>query len=88
MKKLPIIAAVALLMGSSAVSFAAGRGASGMAPGTQMNNSTTSSTRGASEFSPGDRMNDARRTTTGMAHPPKRGASEFSPGDRKNDLRK
>ena len=90
MKKLSIIAAAALLIGSSA-SFAAGpkSGASGMAPGTKMNSTTTpetrGTTRGASELSPGDKMNDARSLTTGSAKT--KGRSELSPGDRKNDLR-
>ena len=52
----------------------------GMAPGTQMNSTTSpearGSTRGASEYSPGGKMNDARSTTTGKA----KGASELSPG--------
>lgn len=91
MKKLTIVAAAALLMGSAAVSFAAGPkpGASGTTPGSQMNSTTTpenrGSARGASEFSPGDKMNDARSTTTGSAK--KKGASEYSPGDIKNDKR-
>jgi hypothetical protein len=90
MKKLSIIAAAALLIGSSAISFAAGpKGASGSAPGTQMNSTTTpenrGSARGASEFSPGDNMNDARSRTTGSAKT--KGASELSPGDTMNDKR-
>jgi hypothetical protein len=80
MKKVSIIA-VAILVGSSAICYAGSKnGASGGAPGTQMNN-TSGSGRGASEFSPGDQMKD--RTTTGSA----KGASEFSPGDRMNDAR-
>jgi hypothetical protein len=91
MHKLSIIAAAALLIGSSAISFAAGPkpGASGSAPGTQMNSTTTpenrGSARGASELSPGDRMNDARSNTTGSAKT--KGASELSPGDKMNDKR-
>jgi hypothetical protein len=82
MKKTLIIAAAAMLVGSSGLSFAGStKGASGFAPGTQMNNSTTTTTRGASEFAPGDRMKDS---TTGTS----KGASEFTPGDRMNDLRK
>ena len=82
MKKTLIIAAAAMLVGSSGLGFAGStKGASGFAPGTQMNNSTTTTTRGASEFAPGDRMKDS---TTGTS----KGASEFSPGDRMNDLRK
>jgi hypothetical protein len=82
MKKTLILAAVALLVGSSASFAGSTRGASGVAPGTQMNNATTPTSRGASEFSPGDKMNDSR--TTGMS----KGASELSPGDRMNDARK
>jgi len=84
MKKTLILAAAAMLIGSSGLSFAGSgaRGASGSAPGTQMNNSNSTNSRGASEFSPGDRMKDS--TTTGMH----RGASEFTPGDKLNDARK
>jgi hypothetical protein len=83
MKKTLIIAAAAMLVGSSGLSFAgsATKGASGSAPGTQMNNSTTTTSRGASEFAPGDRMKDS---TTGRS----KGASELTPGDTMNDLRK
>jgi len=88
MKKTLIIAAAAMLIGSSGISLAgsSAKGASGSAPGTQMNNSTTPTSRGASEFSPGDRMRDSR--TTGMSRGPSRGASEFTPGDKMNDARK
>ena len=85
MKKTLIIAAAAMLIGSSGLSFAGStgtKGASGSAPGTQMNNSTSPTPRGASELSPGDRMKDS--TTTGMS----KGASELSPGDKMNDARK
>ncbi len=83
MKKTLIIAGTAMLIGSSGLSFAGStKGASGFAPGTQMNNPTTTTTRGASEFAPGDRMKDS--LTTGTS----KGASEFSPGDRMNDARK
>src|SRR5258708_1847284 len=82
MKKTLIIAAAAMLVGSSGLSFAGStKGASGFAPGTQMNNSTTTTSRGASEFAPGDRMKDS---TTGRS----KGASELTPGDTMNDLRK
>jgi len=82
MKKTLIIAAAAMLIGSSGLSFAGStKGASGFAPGTQMNNPTTTTTRGASEFAPGDRMKDS---TTGTS----KGASQLTPGDRMNDLRK
>src|SRR5713226_5524273 len=66
MKKTLIIAAAAMLVGSSGLSFAgsATKGASGSAPGTQMNNSTTTTSRGASEFAPGDRTKDS---TTGRS---------------------
>ena len=82
MKKTLIVTAAAMLIASSGFSFAgSSKGASGFAPGTQMNNSTSPTTRGASEFSPGDRKNDS---TTGLS----KGASELSPGDRFNDARK
>ena len=82
MKKTLIIATAAMLVGSSGLSFAGStKGASGVAPGTQMNSSTTTTTRGASEFAPGDRMKDS---TTGRS----KGASELNPGDTMNDLRK
>jgi hypothetical protein len=93
MKRLSIIAATALLIGSSVAGYAAENkaGASGMAPGTQMNNTTTANpgaTRGASEFSPGDKMNDNRTTGSAKTKPgAKRGASELSPGDKMNDAR-
>ncbi len=85
MKKTLIVAAAAMLIGSSSLSFAGSsgaRGASGFAPGPQMNNSTPPTSRGASEFSPGDRMKDS--STTGLS----KGASEFTPGDQMNDARK
>jgi hypothetical protein len=85
MKKTMILAAAAMLIGSSGLSFAGSagtKGASGFAPGTQMNNSASPTTRGASEFAPGDRMKDS--STTGIS----KGASESSPGDKMNDLRK
>jgi len=84
MKKTLMIAAAAMLIGSSSLSFAgsATRGASGSAPGTQMNNPTTPTSRGASEFSPGDRMKDS--PTTGVS----KGASELTSGDTMNDARK
>src|SRR5258708_33829711 len=84
MKKTLVIAAAAMLIGSSGLSFAgsATKGASGSAPGTQMNNSTSTSSRGASELSPGDKMRDS--STPGMSN----GASEFTPGENMNDARK
>jgi hypothetical protein len=84
MNKTLVIAAAAMLIGSSSLSFAgsAPKGASGAAPGTQMNNSATPTSKGAAELSPGDRMKDS--STTGMS----KGASEFAPGDRMNDARK
>ena len=89
MKKTLIIAAAAMLIGSSGLSFAGSsgtKGASGSAPGTQMNNSGASTSRGASELSPGDRMKDSR--TTGMSRGATKGASEYAPGDKMNDARK
>ena len=84
MNKTLVIAAAAMLIGSSGLSFAgsATKGASGSAPGTMMNNSTIPTSKGASELSPGDRIKDS--TTTGMS----KGASEFTPGDKMNDARK
>jgi len=87
MKKTLVIAAAVMLIGSSGLSFAGSsgnKGASGTAPGTQMNNPTSPTSRGASELSPGDRMKDPSATTTGMS----KGASEFAPGDKMNDARK
>ena len=83
MKKTLIIAAAAMLIGSSGIGLASPstKGASGSAPGTQMNHSKTS--RGASELSPGDKMKDSG--TTGMSWGASRGASEFTPGDKMND---
>src|ERR1700724_2699648 len=89
MKKTLIIAAAVMLIGSSGLSFAGSsgtKGASGSAPGTQMNNSGASTSRGAAELSPGDRMKDSR--TTGMSRGAAKGASEFTPGDKMNDARK
>ena len=89
MKKNLIFAAAVMLIGSSGLSFAGSadpKGASGSAPGTQMNNSTSPATRGASELSPGDRMKDSR--TTGRARGATKGASEYAPGDKMNDARK
>lgn len=94
MKKTLIIAAAAMLIGSSGVSFAGSsgtKGASGSAPGTQMNNTQmnnpgATTTRGASELSPGDRMKDSG--TTGMSRGTTKGASEYAPGDKMNDVRK
>jgi hypothetical protein len=88
MKKTLAIAAAAMLIGSSGLGFAgsATKGASGSAPGTQMNNSNSTNSRGASELSPGDRMKDS--STTGMSRGATKGASEFTPGDKMNDARK
>ena len=89
MKKTLIIAAAAMLIGSSGLSFAGSsgtKGASGSAPGTQMNDSGAATSRGASELSPGDRMKDSG--TTGMSRGATKGASEYAPGDKMNDARK
>ena len=89
MKKTLIIAAAAVLIGSSGLSFAGSsgtKGASGSAPGTQMNDSGAATSRGASELSPGDRMKDSG--TTGMSRGATKGASEYAPGDKMNDARK
>jgi hypothetical protein len=81
-KKTLIVTAAAMLIASTGLSFAGGssHGASGFAPGTQLNNSTSPTTHGASEFAPGH-VKDT--TTTGSS----KGASEVSPGDRFNDSR-
>jgi len=89
MKKTLIMTAAVMLIASSGISFAGSsgtHGASGSAPGTQMNNSATPTSRGASELSPGDKMRDSR--TTGMSSGATKGASEFTPGDKMNDARK
>jgi hypothetical protein len=95
MKKITVLAAAVLLIGSSACGYAAPKGVSGdtggvkgaseFSPGDQMKDSggPRKGSRGASEFSPGDKMKDSGGATTGS-----RGASEFSPGDRMNDTRK
>src|ERR1700692_158279 len=90
MKKITLLAAVALLAGSSALAYAAHRGAGAMgqasefSPGDQMRDSggPKKGARGASAFSPGHLMRDAGGPKKGA-----RGASEFSPGDRMNDAR-
>jgi hypothetical protein len=90
MKNIATIAAV-VLIGSSAAAYAQTKpGASGMAPGTQMNSTTNpnpGATRGASELSPGDKMNDARTVGSGSRPGSTKGASELSPGDKMNDKR-
>ena len=88
MKKTLVMAAAAMLIASSGLGFAgsATKGASGSAPGTQMNNSNSTNSRGASELSPGDRMKDS--STTGMSRGTTKAASEFTPGDKMNDARK
>src|SRR5258708_37102906 len=80
MKKTLIIAAAAMLVGSWGLSFAgsATKCAFGSAPGTQMNNSTTTSSRAASEFASGARMTDS---TSRMAER----ASECTPCDTMTD---
>ena len=92
MKKITLLAAAALLAGSSVYGYAApkgagatnAQGASEFSPGDQMRDSggPKKGARGASEFSPGDRMRDA-----GGPKKDARGASEFSPGDKMNDAR-
>jgi hypothetical protein len=91
-KKMTLLAAAVLLMGSSIYGYAApkgggsvGQGASEFSPGDQMRDAggPKPGARGASEFSPGDRMRDAGGPKKGA-----RGASEFSPGDKMNDKRR
>jgi len=86
MKKASIIAASVVLIGSSAVSYAAGpnngsHGASGFAPGTQMQTTTPTpqdrgATQGASQLTPALQMKD---TTPAAPN----GASTFAPGHKK-----
>ncbi len=86
MKKASIIAASVVLIASSAVSYAAGpnngsHGASGLAPGIQMQNTTPTpqdrgATQGASQLTPAFQMKD-----TAPAAP--NGASTFTPGHKK-----
>ena len=82
MKKITLITASLLLLGSSALALAGSKshGASSFSPGQQMREQTTPMPRGASEFTPADQMKDAGTTT--------KGASEFTPGDKKNDAKK
>jgi hypothetical protein len=86
MKKASIIAATVMLIGSSAVSYAAGpqggsHGASGFAPGIQMQTTTPQpqdrgAAQGASQLTPAYDM----KTTTPVAP---NGASTFAPGHKK-----
>jgi len=86
MKKASIIAASVVLIGSSAVSYAAGpnngsHGASGLAPGIQMQTTTPTpqdrgAAQGASQLTPGYQMN---QTTPAAPN----GASTFTPGHKK-----
>jgi Spy/CpxP family protein refolding chaperone len=75
MKKITLMGAAALiLIGSSALGYAAEPGASGYSPGDKMHDSGKGS-RGASKYAPGH----AQKGT--------RGASENSPGDKMNYAR-
>jgi hypothetical protein len=84
MKKASIIAASVVLIGSSAVSYAAGpnngsHGASGFAPGIQMQTTAPQdrgATQGASQLTPAFQMKD---TTPAAPN----GASTFTPGHKK-----
>ncbi len=85
MKKASIIAATVMLIGSSAVSYAAGgsHGASGGAPGIRMPTMTPEpqdrgTARGASTLTPAYEMKN-NNTTPPAAH----GASTFAPGHNK-----
>lgn len=86
MKKASIIAASVVLIGSSAVSYAAGpnngsHGASGLAPGIQMQTTTPTpqdrgAAQGASQLTPAFQM---KETTPAAPN----GASTFTPGHKK-----
>jgi hypothetical protein len=82
MKKITLITASLLLVGSSALALAGSKsqGASSSSPGQQMREQTNPTTKGAAEFTPADQMKDAGSTT--------KGASEFTPPDKKNDAKK
>ena len=80
MNKIAIVAASALLAGTSAAAHAGSKGASSFSPGHEMRSQTSPTTKGASEFTPADQKKDAGTTA--------KGASEFTPGDKRNDARK
>jgi hypothetical protein len=90
MKIITLLAAAALLAGSSAFGYAGPKGTGAMggaseySPGDQMRDSggPMMGARGASEYSPGDQMRDSGGPKKGA-----RGASEYSPGDKMNDAR-
>jgi hypothetical protein len=77
MKKIVTLSATAVFLCSSAVGYAAQRGASQISPGHEMR---SSGSHGASRFAPGHEMKQS-------SHRSGPGASEFSPGDRMNDAR-
>jgi len=73
-KKTLLVAGTMLFAASAFAQSGTSPGASGNAPGQQMNNSTTKSPgQGASEYAPGQKMQDARKTGAP-------GASEYAPG--------
>jgi len=88
MKKASIIAASVVLIASSAVSYAAGpnngsHGASGLAPGIQMQTTTPTpqdrgAVHGASQLTPAYEMKNNNTTP-----PAPNGASTFAPGHKK-----
>lgn len=78
-KKSLLVAGTMLFAASAFAQSGASPGASGNAPGQQMNNSTTKSTGpGASEYAPGQKMQDARKQDARKSGAP--GASEYAPG--------
>ena len=88
MKKVSITATAVMLIGSSAVSYAAGpqngsHGASGNAPGIQMQSPTNNppAQNGASTFTPAAQMNTYN--TANPSAPAQNGASNFAPGRKK-----
>jgi hypothetical protein len=73
-KKSLLVAGTMLFAASAFAQSGASPGASGNAPGQQMNNSTTKSPgQGASKYAPGQKMQNARKTGAP-------GASEYAPG--------
>jgi hypothetical protein len=87
MKKTSILAATTMLVASSAVSYAAGpngsHGASGFAPGIQMQTTTPTpqdrgAVHGASQLTPAYEMKNNNTTP-----PAPNGASTFAPGHKK-----
>ena len=84
MKTASIIAATVMLIGSSAVSYAAGpkngsNGASGSAPGIVMQSTTPTPPQGASQLTPAYEMKKNNETNP----PAPNGASTYAPGHKR-----